>query len=882
LLDQAWQHHLTLVVAPAGAGKTTALRQFASRHEHVAWCSADALEISPDGCVAHIARVLSRTLGRQLDGSSAGALLDAIDAWPGTQVALVIDDLYAITSTTAETDLGLLLHQARGKLVTVAGTRAMPEFDLSRLQVGGELLMVTGDDLRFRTWEADRLFREHYDVFLSTTDVELLVNRLEGWAAGLHLYHLAVRDRPVDVRRRLIGDATRLGRDYLARNVLSGLAPDLLSFLTATAALPVLTPSLCNQLTGRADAVEMLDHLERNQLFTIAIDQRGTYRYHEVLRGYIDVRLQEREGPVGVAARHRHVGELLEYTGRTGEALQAYSRAGAWDAVSRLVLDGEQHRDAGDEWIELIPVTIVENDPNLLLARARQRLRNGRISGGLRDYERAAATATTVSMMRLCESEHDVFAGWYRTDVPAPTGWMAPIHAAAVGADVSPRQAALDRTDVWAALGGALASLVALDTDRATDELTALLGHPLLDGRSATLTELGLLLAGAVEPILAMLDDPGSAPSAILDPRRIEATIEGAEQSGLGWVARIAHAATALTFDAEGIKAARLVRSACAYDGDRWGAALAALFEGVGSLTHGQADREPLDVAATDLTELGAAQLAVIATRLAALADDRQQFDDVHPSDHIARVLAVMAPQTPSGGVPVGLRCFGSIECVIDGRRLDLTTLRPRALSVLRVLALHAGQAVHRETIMDALWRDSPPDAARRGLQVAISSVRQAMPVRAELRIVRRGEAYELVIAPGAFFDVGTFRTALTSAMDAVRAGDDADALARATVAVDLYRGDLLLDEGPADWIVTPRENLRLDLVRAASVAGEAAMRLGNPRAAIRPIERGLAVDRYAGSLWELLLAAHEQVGDRAALARARHAFDEAMADLGV
>jgi ATP/maltotriose-dependent transcriptional regulator MalT len=38
-------------------------------------------------------------------------------------------------------------------------------------------------------------------------------------------------------------------------------------------------------VTGRSDA-EVLEHLERNQLFTISVDQRGTYRYHEVLRSY--------------------------------------------------------------------------------------------------------------------------------------------------------------------------------------------------------------------------------------------------------------------------------------------------------------------------------------------------------------------------------------------------------------------------------------------------------------------------------------------------------------------------------------------------------------------------------------------------------------------
>ena len=122
-------------------------------------------------------------------------------------------------------------------------------------------------------------------MILGPADVAMLVTRTEGWAAGLQLYRLAARHQPLDVRRRLIGElsATRVGRDYLARNVLAGLPAELQSFLIETAALPVLTGSLCDLVTNRTNSAAILEHLERNQLFTIAVDQRGAYRYHEVL-----------------------------------------------------------------------------------------------------------------------------------------------------------------------------------------------------------------------------------------------------------------------------------------------------------------------------------------------------------------------------------------------------------------------------------------------------------------------------------------------------------------------------------------------------------------------------------------------------------------------
>ena len=177
LVDQLWEHRVTLVVAPAGSGKTTVLRQFAERSGPVAWCSADALETAPDGCVAHIARVVGETIGMRLDGSSDDALAAGLARWSGDRVALIIDDLHVIASTQAESELGRLIDHQPNELVIAASTRGHPEFDVSRLHVDGDLLEITADDLRFRTWEADRLFREHYDMILGPADVAMLITR---------------------------------------------------------------------------------------------------------------------------------------------------------------------------------------------------------------------------------------------------------------------------------------------------------------------------------------------------------------------------------------------------------------------------------------------------------------------------------------------------------------------------------------------------------------------------------------------------------------------------------------------------------------------------------------------------------------------------------
>ena len=873
LLDQLWHFRLTLVVAPAGSGKTTALRHFAARAAPVAWCSADQLEIAPDGCLAQIARVVGEAIGMQLDASSPATLAAGIDAWPGERVALVIDDLHVIASTLAESELGRLIDRQPAKLTIAAGTRSHPEFDISRLLLGEELLEITAGDLRFRTWEADRLFRDHYDMILGPADVAMLITRTEGWAAGLQLYNLAARDQPLDVRRRLIGElsATRVGRDYLARNVLAGLPADLQTFLIETSALPVLTGALCDKLTGRSDCAAVLEHLEHNQLFTIAVDQRGTYRYHEVLRAHLDACLQQRRGSADAAAHHRRVGELLEAEERIDDALHAYSRAGDWQAVSRLVIHRMAHPSllgpvAGDAWIELVPSPIVENDPYLLLARARERTVNGRLGAALRDYDRAAAGAAIDTVARTCEEERATLAGWADPHAPIPAGWLGALRRAAQTADsdVVPTASmplsnfdGLGPGELRAVLGQGLAFLIVNQPEAASEILSEVLRHPLADSRSAAIAEFALVLADGLSA--AHNGDPP------LEPARIEKVASVVERCGLGWAARMARASLALTSQADGCDAAKAVQEDCSRDSDPWGAAIAVLFEGVGHVLRAEEASATFDSAAEAFTDLGAEAMVTLVGQLRG---------DLRSSRG--------ARTGPKVTVSMRVYCFDAFELVIDDAPVDLSVVRPRALSVLRLLALHAGRPVHREVLMESLWPDVDPDAALHSLQVAVSSLRKVLPDRPSPGIARQGDAYQLEMSPDAFCDVRSFQVWLASAASALSRGEQRGAFDAAVRATDVYRGDLLLDEGPAEWVVGAREALRLDMVRACTIAGEAAMKLGLPQEATRMSERGLAVDRYADALWRIQIDSLEQSSDKASAERVRRSWQEMMDELGV
>ena len=223
-LDAVWEYRLALIVAPAGSGKTTLLSRFAERIDGpVGWYRAEAWDADEQALLRH----LEAALAPQMDGVATGwtSIADAanaLDAWPGPRVLLLVDDLHTLEGTAAEATLERLIDYAPPSLTVIAGTRVPPRFNLPRLRVSGALLEIGADDLRFRSWEVERLFRDYYQNPLPPEELARLARRTEGWAAGLQLFHLATRGRAPDERRRVLaalGPSSRLMRDYLTRNV---------------------------------------------------------------------------------------------------------------------------------------------------------------------------------------------------------------------------------------------------------------------------------------------------------------------------------------------------------------------------------------------------------------------------------------------------------------------------------------------------------------------------------------------------------------------------------------------------------------------------------------------------------------------------------------
>jgi DNA-binding SARP family transcriptional activator len=202
---------------------------------------------------------------------------------------------------------------------------------------------------------------------------------------------------------------------------------------------------------------------------------------------------------------------------------------------------------------------------------------------------------------------------------------------------------------------------------------------------------------------------------------------------------------------------------------------------------------------------------------------------------------------------------------------------------MLRLLALHAGSPVHRDLLLEALWPATDPGAASRCLHVAVSSLRQLLPANGDggrPLVARDGEAYRLDLPDGASVDLIEFDRAFADGRIA-RAGRDIDrSIGAYERVVDLHCGELLPEDGPAEWVVQERSRRCGEACTAAEAIAEMAMEQHDFEAAAAACERGLRIDRYRDKLWRLRVASCEQAGELAAALRARSDYQRLIAEL--
>ena len=334
------------VVAPPGYGKTTLLAQWAARlGPRVAWVSCERADNDPATLWVHVLAALgqvttvpesSRALVAAMGGSVSAVprivgALGEVDA----PVVLVVDHLEVVTDPQALVSIGELAHRLpAGWRLALASRAAGPS--LARMRVEGKVIEIGPADLTMTPREARNLLRSA-GADVSVAQAGDLVERTEGWPAGLYLAALALTSGMPAPGFSFAGD-DRFVDDYLHSELLDHLSPSDLHFLTRTAVLDRMCGPLCDALVGGTSSTAVLRRLEEQNLFVVPLDRhREWYRYHHLFRELLQAELR-RASPSLLAGLHARAATWYEQNGLPEAAIDHAAAAGDSEQVARIVL----------------------------------------------------------------------------------------------------------------------------------------------------------------------------------------------------------------------------------------------------------------------------------------------------------------------------------------------------------------------------------------------------------------------------------------------------------------------------------------------------------------------------------------------------------------
>ncbi|MDI9899131.1 LuxR C-terminal-related transcriptional regulator [Rhodococcus sp. IEGM 1409] len=342
---------LTLVNAPAGAGKTVLVAQWVTARRSsgtVVWLTVEPDD--PPGLFwAYLLEALHRNevplsneIGRParaegVDHSLLVRLADGLANSPDP-VVVVLDQFEGLGAPEIAAELHFVLEHTAGKLRLVLIARTEPLLPLHRYRASGHITEIRNADLAFTRTESRLLLREH-GLDLSPAALALLVDRTEGWAAGLRLSALAMQRKtdPESFVGAFAADRTAIA-DYLLTEVLDALPPQMQSLLLRTCIAEQIHPELAVILTGDDNAAWTLAALARANAFVERIDDSTWYRLHPLFAEVLHAHLRHRH-PGLEPHLHALAARWYADTGRLTDALSQAAACDDWQFAANHLIE---------------------------------------------------------------------------------------------------------------------------------------------------------------------------------------------------------------------------------------------------------------------------------------------------------------------------------------------------------------------------------------------------------------------------------------------------------------------------------------------------------------------------------------------------------------
>ena len=422
-LNEGLRKKLTLISAPAGFGKTTLLTEWLNilrgnaeeetqTENRISWLSLDENDNDYARFLTYFVTALNRGKGTKTTlGEEALSLLQSPHPPPAESVLIslinevaaisdkivfTLDDYHLIDAQPIHNALSFLLENLPPQLHLVIATREDPFLPLSRLRARSQLNELRAADLRFTSYEAAEFLNLVMGLNLSGQDIAALERRTEGWIAGLQMAAISLQGKKDTTELiKSFSGSHRLVLDYLIEEVLEQQPKSVQNFLLQTSILNRLTESLCDVITGQNNSQQVLESLDRANLFIIPLDEkRCWYRYHHLFADLLRQRLRQKH-PEQISKLHRSASEWYEQKSLWSDAIHHAFASEDLERVADLIelvwipMNTSYQSVTWLGWAKILPDELIRSRPVLSAACGWASLDTGDLESAERYFQDA-------------------------------------------------------------------------------------------------------------------------------------------------------------------------------------------------------------------------------------------------------------------------------------------------------------------------------------------------------------------------------------------------------------------------------------------------------------------------------------------------------------
>jgi LuxR family maltose regulon positive regulatory protein len=342
------------------------------------------------------------------------------------EFVLIVDDFHRIRHEAIRQFMTELAQDRPPALHLVLSSRVDPSLPLDRLRAGAELTEVRASALQFTPEEVETFLapllgdETSHEIALEAT------KRTDGWITGLRLAMLSLQSdpHPDTFVARLRAGGGRHVMGYLLAEVLGRLSPPIQDFLLCTSVLDQLTGDLCDAVVGERDPVirgsAALEQIDNLNPFITRIDESGDwYRYHPLFQELLQHELRARYGPQQISTLHLRASDWYAQRSMIDEAVRHALKSHDVEVAGRLV-EGQFQRALNEQrwqdlkgWLALLPESLVQDRPALVIALALVHSIQGRLSAIppllrraeelLRAHPETCETLSDVALRGICD-----------------------------------------------------------------------------------------------------------------------------------------------------------------------------------------------------------------------------------------------------------------------------------------------------------------------------------------------------------------------------------------------------------------------------------------------------------------------------------------------